>query len=72
MCMGSSNFGASRVACRDAEEAVQEDGKDVSAAEVEAQALPEDMESEGHVDATGILQEEIKLSMDSVPQSPVR
>ena len=70
MCMGSSSFGVPRVACRDT--AVQEDGKDVSTAEVEAQALPEDMEGEGHVDATGLPQEEIKLSMDSVPQSPVR
>ena len=64
------------VACRDAEEAVQEDGKDVSAVEVEAPAVSEAVEHAGHVDATGLPrlggEEKVKLPMDSAPQSPVR
>ena len=60
------------VACRDAE--VKEVGVDMSAVEVEAQAVPEAIEGEGHMDATSLPQlggqKKTKLSMDSSPLSP--
>ena len=79
MCMGSSSIAVSAVACREAEE-VREEGMDVSAGEVEAQAVPAEVEVDSQADAAGLPQpagpatgvEKMKEAMDSIPQSPVR
>lgn len=79
MCLGCNAAQVSAVACREAEE-VREEGKDVSAGEVEAQAVPAEVEVDSQADAAGLPQpagpvtgvEKIKEAMGSIPQSPVR